>query len=401
MKQVTVVGAGFSGLTLAYYLQRMGLKPVVIEKQSHCGGLISSTRTEYGLVESAANALLADASMEELFHDLRVEFAERIPARSKRYIYWGRPRKWPLTFAASLRALWGLMRFAFGFASVRPKESETIKDWATRVFGAQFEERLLSPALQGIYAGDPERLSASLVIKSMFGSKRRGKLKGSVSPKNGMGELLESLRSRLIKDGAIIKTDLEYVLPQKLEQPTVICTSAWSAAQLLQSYDQQLSELLGGCNSLPVVSTTVFFERHQDDIEGFGCLFPQSQDFKSLGVLFNSCIFEERSKLRSETWIMGGFSRPEVATLKDQEILEAILSDRKKMTGREDRPASFKVNRWPRALPHYTVDWEQALAKLEVKPPLYLHGNYLGVIGLARICARSKELAQKIKESYG
>lgn len=401
MNEVTIVGAGFSGLTLAYYLQKLGLKPVIIEKQSHCGGLISSVRTDHGLVESAANALLADVPMEDLFSDLGVEFAVRLPARKKRYIYWTRPQQWPLSAMASIRALWGLVRFVLGFSSGRPRNGETIKSWATRVFGSEFEERLLSPALQGIYAGNPERLSAKLVVGSAMRPKTKKRLRGSVSPRNGMGDLLAALRERVIKNGAEIKTDQEYVIPKTLTGPTVICTSAWSAAQIVAGYDQSLADLLEQCESLPVVSTTAFFEHSKKDIQGFGCLFPQSQRFNSLGVLFNSCIFRERSHLRSETWIMGGFAQPKVFELTDDQILDLILRDRKKMVGLDERPLSFKVNRWPRALPHYTIDWEKALANLQVERPLYLHGNYLGAIGLSRICARSRKLAQEIRESYG
>ena len=69
MKTVKIAGAGFSGLTLAYQLLRQGMQVEIYEKQLYPGGLIKSMHLENGLVETAANAFLADQSIEELFND--------------------------------------------------------------------------------------------------------------------------------------------------------------------------------------------------------------------------------------------------------------------------------------------------------------------------------------------
>jgi oxygen-dependent protoporphyrinogen oxidase len=78
-------------------------------------------------------------------------------------------------------------------------------------------------------------------------------------------------------------------------------------------------------------------------------------------------------------------------------LLEIIAKDREKLTGRKAEPLSFKITRWPRALPHYTVQWEKQLAGLEVPKLIYLHGNYLGALGLSKIYQRSIKLAARIK----
>ncbi|NJL25286.1 MAG: hypothetical protein HC902_08975 [Calothrix sp. SM1_5_4] len=64
-------------------------------------------------------------------------------------------------------------------------------------------------------------------------------------------------------------------------------------------------------------------------------------------------------------------------------------------------PEHLQITRWARALPHYTVEWERALKSLRCEPPIFLHGNYLGQIGLARILAGSKKLAARIKAMEG
>ncbi len=401
MRSVTVVGAGFSGLTLAYYLQKEGLQVTLVECQARCGGLISSVRNEFGLVESAANALLADVDTEALFKDLGVEFATRGVARKKRYIFWNSPSRWPLSLFSTLRLMWFGFLFKLGVNSVLPRPEESVRTWARRVVDIDFEQRLLTPALQGIYAGDSGRLSAQLLISGMLsGQKKKGALQGSVAPKDGMGALIEALRVHIVEAGAKVMTHTQYELPQDLKHPTVICTSAWDAAKIVLKAQPDLAMRLERCESLPIVSVTAFFEPHSDDLQGFGCLFPRSRGFTSLGVLFNSVIFGQRSRQRSETWIMGGADHPGIVDFSDDEILAILCADRLLFSGKDVRPIYFKISRWPRGLPHYTVEWERELRDLQIDPPLFLHGNYLGDLGLARIRARSQNLARRIKDEY-
>jgi oxygen-dependent protoporphyrinogen oxidase len=120
-----------------------------------------------------------------------------------------------------------------------------------------------------------------------------------------------------------------------------------------------------------------------------------------LGVVCNDRVFKGRSDLRSETWILGGAPHPELLEHPDDEILDMILADRRRLCGASERPREWRLTRHPRALPHYTTTWERDLKALAVAPPLYLHGNYLGALGLARIYARSRELARRIGEAHG
>lgn len=401
MKSVDVIGAGFSGLTLAHHLQTLGLKVRVFEREKSVGGLIATLKTEMGSVETAANALVADAQVEALFRDLGLEFARRRPERKNRYIFWEKPSRWPLGMLTTARMLKQAMRFAAGSKSVLPKEKESVYDWACRVVNAEFEERLLAPALQGVFAGQTKDLSASLVVNGLLVKRQKSDLKGSVAPVGGMGELIHALRTRIEAEGGVIETGQKFSVPDRLSNPTVICTSAWSAAKILKESHPRVAGILESCVSLPLVSVTTFFEAHREDLQGFGCLFPTSQGFHSLGVLFNSCVFEGRSRHRSETWIMGGAHRPDIVEGSDAQILELVRHDRMRLSGREQNPLAVQVHRWPQALPNYSLAWEESLKKLEVNPPLYLHGNYLGALSLARINARSLSLAQSIKESYG
>lgn len=400
MKTVKITGAGFSGLTLAYQLLRQGMQVEVYEKQPRPGGLIGTLHTPNGLVETAANAFLADQAMEDLLNDLNVPVAEIKPERKNRYIYWTGPKRWPLGALTTAKLTWVMGRARFGKDAVFPKAGESVYDWALRTVNTEFEERLLSPALQGVFAGDSKRLSATLTLGSLLGERApKGKLRGSIAPREGMGALLEALAMRIQDLGGKIHYGQE--MPWRSDELKVIATSAWSAAEILKPHLPSLSETLRHCESLALVTTTLFFEKDSSNLRGFGCLFPQSQGFRASGALFNDCIFSNRSNLRSETWIMGGALAPGLIAKTDAEILEIINQDRAKLTGKNSAPLTFNITRWPRAIPHYTVQWEKRLANLEVPKPLYLHGNYLGVLGLSKIYQRSIKLAKRIKAENG
>ena len=166
--KVTVVGAGFSGLVTAYYLRKRGFDVEVVEINSKPGGLISTVETDYGIVETAANGLLNSERVEDLFNDLGLLLTPTRKKAKKRFIFRNKPRQWPLGVFESLALAVKLMVYClFGFRrSLRPKPLETISQWSNRKFGSSFSKYLIGPALQGIYAGDSGRMSASLILNS-------------------------------------------------------------------------------------------------------------------------------------------------------------------------------------------------------------------------------------------
>jgi oxygen-dependent protoporphyrinogen oxidase len=153
---------------------------------------------------------------------------------------------------------------------------------------------------------------------------------------------------------------------------------------------------------LSIVTITVFYDPKAASLKGFGCLFPRDQGFRSRGVLFNDCIFEGRGPAHGETWIFGGALDPQAMELSDQEFAQLVAAERAQFFGRKDDELEFHITRWPRALPHYSVDLERILTTLPAPPPnIRLVGNYLGRIGLAKILERAAVVADDFGKTYG
>ena len=57
MKNVTVIGGGFSGMATAYYLASAGIGVTLLEKENRLGGMIGTLHTDQGSVELAASGI--------------------------------------------------------------------------------------------------------------------------------------------------------------------------------------------------------------------------------------------------------------------------------------------------------------------------------------------------------
>lgn len=364
----------------------------VIERTRRPGGLIKTIKTEHGLVETAANGILNSARVEAMCADIGVPLLSTRRDARKRFIYRGKPRQIPLNPFEALRATVGVTAHV---ARLRPRAFETIGDWGKRILGKGATDYLLSPALGGIYAGDPNRLSANLI----FGRAdlpdhlrtyrpQKAKLRGTVAPPNGMQQLIDGLADYLrSKDVEItFETDAQ----PNANDPTIVCLSARAASAYLYGIAPQTSTALSKIEMLSLLTATCFFDQDAASINGFGCLFPQDEGFRARGVLFNDCIFEGRGPAHAETWIFGGALDPEIVKLPDEQIGEVILADRRRFYKTNDAPLAMHITHWPNALPYYSADLERTLSTLPAPPPnIALVGNYLGRIGLAKIAERA------------
>ena len=402
MQRIKVVGAGFSGLVTAYSLTKQGFSVEVCEQSSRAGGLIKTIRTAHGLVETAANGLLNSARLESMCADIGVPLQPTRRDGRKRFIFRGRPRQIPLDLSEILNLAW---RFTLNVRNLRPRQFETIVDWGNRVLGAGATDYLLTPALGGIYAGDPQRLSASLIFGRATlpehlhtNRPKRAKIKGTVAPPKGMQQLIGGLCEYLQRAGVEFLFDHHAAAQENTS--TVVCLSAPAAAEYLAELAPEISQALHKVEMLSIVTVTCFYAAQAARLKGFGCLFPGDQGFRARGMLLNDCIFEGRGPAHGETWIFGGALDPQVVNLSDLEFAELLAAERQRFYGYRDEPLDIHITRRPNALPHYSVELERTLMTLPPPPSnIALVGNYLGRIGLAKILERAAVVAEDFRKS--
>ena len=427
MKKVTIIGAGFSGMSLAYFLNQKGCAVTILEKKSQVGGMLSTKETPNGLVESAANGFLNTARVEIFLKEINASYIGSSEESKKRFIFRGKPCRWPFSFSESVKLFGKILKFL-------PKKKinkmaqprESVVGWADQNFTSAFADYLLAPALQGIYAGDINKLSASLVINPLLTRKKEKKLSphSLLSGQNGMSEIMNHLKDHLLQKGVKFQmnTDWSAASSEKADHLVVATSSVDAESILRQLAEDKLlaaqvvpkaaddpsssqkfltnADLLKKIETCPLLTATCFFSEVPQEYQGFGVLFPRQEKIRALGVLMNHIIFRRSDKnenqRHAETWILGGALDKDILTLSDEKIKSLILEDRARVFSIPQEILDIHITRWPQALPHYTIEHEKYISELKKMKGVSLHGNYLGSIGLSRILEKGEQLAEKI-----
>ncbi len=418
-KRIAILGAGFSGLTLAWNLKKLGMEVEIFESDTQVGGLIQ-TKQRQVLVETGAHALLASEAVENLFAELKLNIAEAGHLSKKKWIFRTRARNWSLSLSETVKVV-----FSYLLALLRgqkwPKPQETVEQWLLRIGSRQLCDFVAAPGLQGIYGSQAKDLSASLVIGGVFSKEIKpslGSKRGSIAPVEGMSALMFSLKKNLEMQSVQFHFGSVENLSslQSRFESVVLATSLLQASQLLEKIAPIVSEKMKSLPTVSLVATTIGFSNPTNRVRGFGCLFPKNENFHSLGVLFNTDLFENRGRLTSETWIFNGQALP----LTDSEILDQIHGDRRRLSSESLKIEFSEIVRWPNVLPLYGIELEKFLEAdffvrresalkipalnllkegAQIKEsnfPVYLTGNYLGGIGLSKILNYNQRLARRI-----
>src|SRR5207249_7513638 len=89
MQPVAIIGAGITGLTAAFYLQRKGIPVTIYEASAQVGGVIQSLRQNGYLAEFGPNTILETSpKISQLVRDAELE-ARRLdpdPRAEARYV---------------------------------------------------------------------------------------------------------------------------------------------------------------------------------------------------------------------------------------------------------------------------------------------------------------------------
>lgn len=398
-QSVRVIGGGFSGLIQAFYLLEQGVSVTVFEKENRLGGLLGSHVEDGFLNEQAANAFIANEEFERICQLIGVNLVSLEKAAKKRFIYRsGEMSRFPL----SKRSLLPIVKFVFKAmilkSSFGVQGRESLQEWSDRTFNKETTKFLLEPAMQGIFAASSDKLQASMVLNSLFTRYKRGSLKGSVAPCRGMQEFLDKMKIYLEEKGCQFQLENS----EGIDESSEIKVLAVGLGHLKGLHTEGKIKLPESIEKTKVTSLTSVKFLYQDQVdfkEGFGCLFPRSEGFNSLGVLFNKNIFPGRVEHgASETWILND-QQMKFSEMSQFALKRYVQSDRNKLSGVIREPYKIIVNQWRNRLPLYDESLCQFNEDLnEFKTSDYFVGNYLGQLGLSKIIFRAQENAMQIRE---
>ncbi len=443
--RVLIIGAGLTGLTLAYYLKKKDIDFIILEKEERPGGVIRTFQEKGFVYEAGPNTgVLSNFESVELFRDLegkcRLEIAN---PEAKRRLIWKKDSwhalpaglsqavKTPLfTFSDKLRLL------GETFRSRGKQPLESVAGLVKRRMGKSFLDYAVDPFISGIYAGDPDYLITRYALPKLYnleqtyGSFIRGALRKKLvekipqppkevfSVEGGLENLIKALETRVGKQNIFYGAGQTRagVAPggykvqtiasgQQIEidaQTLVSTVGAYHLTELFPFIPPRDINILGQLKYAGIVQMVLGFDNWTGcNLNAFGGLVPSREKRKILGVLFTSSFLSRRAPNGGALLnvFLGGMRNPDYFGLSDQEIIRIVKEELLEMMElQEFNPALVEVFRYKHAIPQYGKDSQEridTILKLQQSyPGLILAGNIHEGIGMADRIAQGMRIAQ-------
>lgn len=428
-KRILIIGAGITGLSLAYWLKNKNYTVVLAEVGSRAGGVIDTQQRDgfeldLGPVTCALNPVL-----EQLIVELKLTDKLLIPAPSKRFIYTNKrihvvePSVPKLLFHPmfSWKGRLRLLKDLFVKPSAQSSNDESVSSFATRHFGKEAAEKLFDPVLNGIYAGNYEALSIRSVLpllpelEQAHGSVIKGLIKNQkqfsqkriiTSMQGSFRTLIDTLVKacqtdirlncsvqKLTKQGNGYDATLNQLNNHSTEyfDEVFVTTPAYATAGLIEPFNTSLSAAL---KTVPYSSLQQIYcaVDSPTSFNGFGFLVPSAERLSLLGAIHVSHLFPTKSPSGKSLFILFcGGRRPypfEASTEKCIAEFSAILNVKVEV---------LHIQQWTKAIPQPNVGHRQIIGMIEnfekLNPTLHIAGSFRGGVAVGDRIKFSKELA--------
>jgi oxygen-dependent protoporphyrinogen oxidase len=459
--KIVIVGAGISGLALAYRLHQLipTAEVTVLEERDRPGGTVWTERCEGFQVEIGPNGFLDNkphtlALCRELGLGDRLVAADEAAGRNRYLFLDGKLRLLPNNLGSFLRSdllSWRGKLTALG-EPLRPRRrdpsDESVDAFVRRRLGREAAEVLADALVTGIHAGDPALLSVRaafprlVVLEQQYGSLVRG-LKRTARERRAeaaaRGETYQrSGRMWSFREG--LRLIIEALCDQLRHEPlfgirvrhveraescenrncwiihgegkdrwqaeaVVLTCPAYRQAEILAELDPELAERAHAIvyNRLAVVALGFRRRDVPGNLDGFGYIAPQRTRRDLLGVQWCSSIFPDRAPagLVLLRGMCGGWNRPEVVDWDEERLLQAVRAELRLSMGISASPVFHHIVRWERAIPQYQLGHVERVAWMEDRlaryPGVFLGGNAYHGVALNDCTEQGKVIAERVK----
>ncbi len=456
MKKVAIVGGGITGLTAAHRLRQNHIEVTLFESSSRIGGVVRTEASNGFLAEAGPNSIwLKEEKILSFFHEigLKSEMVEADPNIRKRFIVReGSPVEVSSTLLSlvttpilSLSGKFRLLQEPF-IKSEDESQDESLANFVRRRIGKEALDYAIDPIVSGIFAGDPEKLSARFAFPTLwnlekkFGSLVRGQLKRikhskatgkrmkrrSVTFKKGIQSLTDAIGTSL-GDSIRLNSDVNHLLSdsnwriswsngksgssgsEKFDA-LVLALPAYKCSRLLFSdnADQPLS-FLKEIEYPPLAVQVMGFERSKitHPLDGMGMLVPAVEGLNILGTFFSSTAFPGRSPAghATLTTFVGGARNPNLGQNSSTQLKSLVLQDLERLLGVRGEPVFSRSYLWNNSIPQYNIGYGKILEKISEfessNPGIFLSGNYRNGIALRQCINSGLDAADKVMSYLG
>lgn len=416
-KQIIILGAGITGLSLAWFLKNRyqdSISITIIEKTDRVGGWLQTITQDGFLFELGPHSYRVqkdNSATLELIESLGIQDKVIFPdpaAHQRHLLFQQRLLPFPRNVFGCLtsplmrgvgKALWRDLK-----APISCNQDESIYAFMERRLGTELTERLIDPLVSGIYAGDMRKLS----IKSCFpqlwkweqqnGSLLKGSFSRKSEPSNfsnfikqvnkhglySFQEGIKTLPSELekhLKENLLLsshatalqfhKESIDVVLSNgKLLKADYLFSTlpAGALADLVEPHHVRAAQNL---KSIPYTSVAVVNLGYRAPLlrkKGFGFLIPQQEKESALGMIWDSAVFPSHNRQNAETRLtvmMGGSKHPEITALGSSEHYTIARQLVAKHLNIHQLPDTFHPYIAKEAIPQYQVGHQERVVSIK------------------------------------
>ncbi|MBI2177425.1 MAG: protoporphyrinogen oxidase [Candidatus Tectomicrobia bacterium] len=414
-----MLGGGVAGLAACFRLLQgarergLPLEVVLLEASLRVGGAIETARAGGCLLEKGPDCFLSvKPEGVALCRELGLEgqlIGTRPECRRSFILRGGRLHPVPAGFyllapssltpfvTSPVFSPLGKLRMALDLVLPRRRGAgdESLASFVRRRLGREALDRMAQPMVAGIYAADPEELSLEATMPQFLEMERRhrsvilalrrrvAQARGAaaasgpryalfLSLAGGMETLVEALRERLL--GASLRCGARAVGLRReggrwrvgLEgggelEADALCAAlpAHAGSKLFGEVSPRLSALLGGIPYGSVATLNLVFRRDRvaHPLDGTGFVVPAAEGRPLMACSFSSSKFAGRAPegkvlLRA---FAGGARGGEALALAEGELIRRLVEDLRPVLGLSGEPEEALLQRYGRAMPHYTV----------------------------------------------
>jgi protoporphyrinogen/coproporphyrinogen III oxidase len=445
-KSVVILGAGVSGLSTAYWLEKAGYQITVLESGSTPGGTMVSVKEDGFLIDYGPNSGLETTPLISMMVrglglDDRFIYADATGDR--RYILRdGRLHALPMKpgafLASGLFSTGAKLRVMMEPFIGRSEDGyyQSISQFVTRRLGREFLDYVINPFVSGVYAGDPDKLSVKSAfpklyrLEEVYGGLFKGMIKGAKERKNreeqskqnakmfsfrdGMQSLPKAISDKLGRSvkyncdvDKVLKAESGYDIvfnyggrSETMSADIVISAlPAYNAAHVFRDMDEELCGHLNNIFYPPVKVLYLVYQKEEvgQTLDGFGFLIPAVERKTFLGAIWSSVIFPSVAKegFAAFTLFVGGARSPEMFDRENETVVDRVLAEFKRIMKIKGDPKMIREKLWPRAIPQYNlghIEHERYFENFETRNPgIFLSGNYRGGVSVGD-CVKNSEL---------
>jgi len=448
---IIIIGAGLTGLSMAYFLKKNGRKPLLLEKSGRPGGVINTYNDQDFIYESGPNTgVLANKEIVSLFDDLKEYCTLETGNKDSKKRYIMKNSKWhalPSGFFSAISTPLFTLKDKFRilgepFRKPGSNPDESVAEMVIRRLGKSYLDYAVDPFISGIYAGDPEKLVTRYALPKLYnlehnygsfikGSYYKNREKKSEEEKKvtreifsasgGLINLINALEKNIGLD--CIKYNTENLTTDSIPSGFSVYFSDNNGVKYNINTRTLISTVGSYCLTdifpfLPVEKVSPilnlkyagiiqvaagFTNWSGPPLDAFGGLIPSKENKNILGILFPSAIFKNRAPENGAllSVFLGGIKNNKLINENDDNIKSIVLNEIKNSMLNNDKPGLLRIFRYKYAIPQYEKSSGlriESIKKIqEDYPGLILAGNIRDGIGMADRVKQARDIADLLK----